>query len=112
MIHAEAIAAASEAEIIHGRSAEKFAPNDQITREEMVTMIIRAYEYRIGATVEVTTKATYDDRDLAGASALPYIDAASAIGIVQGRDQGKFAPKQFMTRAEDVQVIYRLLMSE
>jgi hypothetical protein len=112
MMHAEAISAATEAKIIYGRSAERFAPNDQITREEMVTMIIRAYEYRSGKTVEVTTKATYDDRDLANAWALPYIDAASVIGIVQGRDEGTFAPKQFMTRAEGVQVIYRLLMSE
>lgn len=112
MVHADSIAAASEAEIIHGRSASKFAPNDQITREEMVTMIIRAYEYKSNKRIVVQAEAIYEDRELASEWAIPYIDAATAIGIVQGHDQATFAPKQLMTRAEGAQVIYRLLMSE
>jgi hypothetical protein len=108
-VHADAIAAASEAGIIHGRNAETFAPDDRITREEMVTLIISAYEYKTGKKIDLTVESSYADRNLAAKWALPYIDAASSIGFVQGQGNGTFAPKKFMTRAEGAQLIYRLL---
>ncbi|MNF14235.1 Endoglucanase precursor [compost metagenome] len=43
--YAEAVAAVSGAGIVLGRSADSFAPDQSITREEMAVMIVRAYEY-------------------------------------------------------------------
>lgn len=110
-LHADAIAAANEAGIIHGRSAAAFAPNDRISREEMIVMIIKAYEYKSGTTVQPAATTSYADRQVAAAWALPYIDAATSAGFVHGYSNDQFAPKQFMTRAEGAQIIYQLLKS-
>lgn len=108
LVHADAIAAANEAGIILGRSAEQFAPNDQIKREEMAIMIVRAYEYATGEKITDSPEVDYQDRSKAADWALSYIDAASSIGFIQGRGNGAFAPKAMMTRAEGAQVIYKL----
>lgn len=110
-IHTDAIAAAYEAGIIRGRSANTFAPGDRITREEMAAMITKAYEYKNGHKPNPSVRSDYVDRATANDWALPYIDAATNMGLVQGRSKGKFAPKQFITRAEGAQVIYQLLKS-
>lgn len=109
--YADAIAAATEAEIIHGRNSATFAPNDLITREEMAVMIIKAYEYKHGQTIKQVVATSYTDRQAAATWALPYIDAAKNAGFVHGYSNGQFAPKQFMTRAEGAQIVYQLLKS-
>jgi hypothetical protein len=110
-VHAEAIAAVYEAGIFQGRTQKTFAPNDRITREEMVTTIMKAYEYKSGKKVNSAVQAEYTDRLLAEDWALPYLDAAVSMGLVKGKGNGKFAPKQWMTRAEGAQMIYQLLKS-
>ncbi len=111
-VHADEIAAASEAGIVRGQSAENFAPDQFVTREEMVIMITRAYEYKSGKKVVSETESSYTDRILAAEWARPSIDAASSIGIVVGYDNETFAPKNLMTRAEGALLAYRLLKSE
>lgn len=105
------VAAAVEKGIIQGRSAERFAPQDQISRAEMATMISRALK---------TTGNLKEDKDVS--SVLSQFSDASQInnslktdvalavsnGLVIGAN-GKFNPNISATRAEAAVMIYRTM---
>ncbi len=82
--------------IIHGRGNGIFAPNDTITREEVVIMVDRALQSKgiTGALKEapfIDQDATYDKK----APQRVY-----GLGIVKGNDQNQFLPKGTASRAE------------
>jgi|GEM_PF-2017866 len=110
--YAEAVAAASEAGIIQGKSADTFAPNAEITREEMAALLVRAYELSSGNKLDEASEADFADRGAAADWALGYIDAAYDAGLINGRNGNQFAPKAHLTRAESAKVIYTLLVEE
>src|SRR5690606_28560600 len=73
--YAEPIAAAFEAGIISGRNEGTFAPNDEITREEMAIIIVKAYEAK---TKLQTSEGNNDfvDGDAVSSWAQEYVNAA------------------------------------
>ncbi len=105
--YASAIAAASEAGIAAGRSETEFAPNEVITREEMALMLVHAYEVKTGK--KLSGSASFADADKISPWALQAIEAAAANGLLNGRSQQQFVPKQTATRAESAQAVYNLL---
>lgn len=107
--YAEAIAAAHEAGIVSGRTADEFAPNAVITRQEMAIMIVRAYKLKSGVNVPGAAKASFVDGQDISAWALPAVNAAVEIGLLMGRGNNKFVPQGVANRAESAQVIYNLL---
>lgn len=107
--YADVIAAASEAGIVQGRGEGIFAPNATITREEMAVMIVRAYEYAKGKQTGTAASGVFGDNDDISAWAQDAVNSAYAYGLISGRGQNRFAPKQMMTRAESAQIVYNLL---
>ena len=86
--------------VINGRTADTFAPNAEITRAELTTLIARLSE------------ATYDGEDLfsdiSGHWAKDYINLTASIKWVNG-ENGKFRPDDSITRAEVITLINRAL---
>ncbi|BBH22406.1 hypothetical protein Back11_37510 [Paenibacillus baekrokdamisoli] len=103
--YANSIASAVQAGIVSGISTSHFAPEQQISRAEMVTMIIRA----LGIPINVEATTHYADASDIPAWALPYVAAASEAELVRGRSHNQFAPQLKATRAEAAQLIYNLL---
>ncbi|WP_141506407.1 pullulanase [Paenibacillus luteus] len=104
------VATASKLGLVKGRSGSSFAPNDTITREEMVVMVMRAYEVSKGKeNVTAANDAGYADSSQISHWAIASIARASELELVQGIDGGSFMPKGKLTRAESAQVIYNLL---
>ncbi|TCM97871.1 S-layer family protein [Paenibacillus sp. BK033] len=104
------IGAVSKAGIVMGRSSNTFAPNDAITREEMVVMTVRAYEYVKGEQADVANgAATFVDGSSISAWAQDAAGLAQELGLINGRDNNMFAPQALMTRAEGAQVIGNLI---
>lgn|GEM_PF-363388 len=105
------VAAASEAGLINGRSADSFAPNDTITREEMAAMLVRAYAHSRGAAAAdaAGAAAAFADQAEISAWAQDAVRAAQALGLLNGRDNGAFVPQGAATRAESAQALARLL---
>ncbi|MFC3748553.1 S-layer homology domain-containing protein, partial [Paenibacillus sp. GCM10012306] len=106
--YAEAVAIAVKAGIVQGKTQTLFDANAQITREEMVTMLMRGYEV-VHGQVTVNNPTSFTDEAKISAWAVPFVNAASANKLIQGRAAGKFDPKGITTRAEAAQVIYNLL---
>lgn len=99
------IARVLESSIINGYQDHTFRPNQQITRAEMAAMIVRA----LGAEADLKENLPFSDANLIPAWASPYVAAAYHAGIIQGRSNQTFAPKENATRAEAVLMILRLL---
>ncbi|AWC30894.1 hypothetical protein CG478_019120 [Bacillus cytotoxicus] len=96
---------AAAAGIIHGRGNGIFAPNDTITREEVVIMVDRALQSKgiTGALKEapfIDQDAAYDKKAL---------QRVYGLGIVKGNDQNQFLPKGTASRAEAAAFLNRML---
>ncbi|MNN78621.1 Endoglucanase precursor [compost metagenome] len=76
----------------------------------MATMIIRALEYRSGSAGQGSGQAAaFSDRSQISAWAKDYINKAYELGLISGRGDNMFAPKETALRSETVKVIYLLL---
>lgn len=107
----EWIEAAAEAGWVQGDRGE-FRPDDVLTREQMMIMLIRALgeEGKQFALNDKEIKAALDfkDSDQISPWAESYVALAVSHGFIQGTN-GKVLPLQSSTRAEAAAVIYRLL---
>lgn len=96
---------ASQNGIVSGYPDGTFLPNAKITREEMCVMLARALK-----SYELETKKnTFADRAQMGDWAIESIDLLSANGVIVGKENNLFAPKDYATRAESAVVISRVL---
>lgn len=94
--------------ILEGENKE-FRPNDKITREEMASIIARAYDVLISNnSITPFFGLTFKDINNVSPWALESVNKVSALGIIQGYG-GNFYPLNTATRAEGATIIYRLL---
>lgn len=112
--YAPYVATAARLGIIQGRSADKFAPNDKITRAEMATMISRALKVsqQLGDVENVDgALSQFGDADKIAASLKSGVAFAASNNLVIGSG-GKFNPNNQATRAEAAVMIYRTMNFE
>ncbi|WP_422657790.1 S-layer homology domain-containing protein [Paenibacillus sp. EC2-1] len=105
--YAGEVVAAKQAGIIVGMK-NRFEPERNITREEMASMTVRAYEYKKMLKQE---DVSIDIKDKAKIStwALQHVQTAMNIGLLKGRQNGLFVPAELSTRVEAAQAVYNLL---
>ncbi|MFC3885715.1 S-layer homology domain-containing protein [Bacillus songklensis] len=103
------ITAAYEAGIIKGESANKFAPNKPVTRQQMAKILMKAYEVKTGETVAPSQKTVFKDVADIYKDFVPYVNAAYEKGFIKGYEDGTFAPTNSLTRAQAAKVVYMLL---
>lgn len=85
-------------------------PEKEINREEMVSIIVMAYESACSkADFNVNLESLYSDFDEISDYAKDYIASAVNLRLVKGIDETHFSPKSNTTRAEAVVIIKRLL---
>lgn len=100
------VEAAAELRLVQGADG-KFKPDDKLTREQMVVMLIRALGEE-KAALEFNESVAFEDADTISSWAYGYAALASEIGLVQGSG-GLFLPKNDSNRAQAASVIYRLM---
>ncbi len=100
--------AASE-DIIDGVGNGKFAPNQNISRQEMAKMIIAYAEYTGDTLPEVNAAATFTDQSKIAAWASEYVIKAQKAGLINGYSDGSFKPLATATRAEVSTIFARYL---
>lgn len=104
--YADIIATAVAYGIVSG-DGDSFRPTDGISREEMAVILIRAYEKKIGAADSGEVSAT--DRAKISQWALEAVEKAWSMGLINGFEDGSFAPQDSVTRAQAAVVMVRLL---
>jgi len=104
------IEAVYRAGIIKGRDAATFAPEANITREELATMIIRAIAYADATLLnDLSVTTAFNDALEVSSFAQAASAAAQSLGIINGRPGNVFDPKGSATRAEAAAMLYRAL---
>lgn len=90
-----------------GVGNNKFAPNDFVERQNMVTIL-----YRMIGTPQITDfDLLFKDADKINDYALDSVKFFSQNGIVNGEDNGMFKPDGYATRAEAAHILYNLINS-
>lgn len=95
----EYVSRVTELGLIDGRTAETFAPNDNMTRAELVTAL-----YRLAGSPAVKTQNPFQDVP-AGASYTDAVLWANEKGIVNGKNSETFAPDGDVTRQEIAKIL-------
>ncbi|RIX51436.1 pullulanase [Paenibacillus nanensis] len=102
--------AAYELGIVKGRGGKTFAPNDEITREEMAVMLLRAYVLTGGEGANGSAaEPGFPDLEAVSDWATHDLSEAAKLGLVKGKADGRFAPQEKLSRAESAQAIYNVL---
>lgn len=109
--YAKAVAWAKQNGIISGISANLFAPDENITREQIVTIIYRfakvmGYDTSVG---ESTNILSYDDFDDISEYAIEAMQYAVGAGIIQGKTESTLNPREFAERAEVAAILQRFV---
>jgi hypothetical protein len=106
--HFTAIAAAVQAGLVNGVGKNRFAPDDVLTREQMVVMLVRAYEWKTGQEI-ANNQMTFADHEQINDWAVESIVKAAGIGLIKGTGDYRFSPASMATRAESAQAIFNFL---
>ena len=106
--YTEAIRWAASEGIVNGYSAEKFGPNDTITREQLATILYR-YEQKQGGGFTGAWMFRMDYVDLADVSDWAYEAMCwmNMNSIVNGLPDKVLDPKGSATRAQSATMLYR-----
>lgn len=97
-----AISTLSNMGIINGYDDGSFQPNASITRAEFTAIATRFFDYTAeydGAFNDVASGSWYAD----------YVQTAVDMGLVDGYPDGGFHPNSYITRAEAVTIVNRVL---
>lgn len=96
-------------DVVYGRSEDTFAPNDPITRAEFTAFAVRFFEaYGDGDAEIMEQYAGFNDVS-SGYWAAEYIKDAAIHGWIKGHGDGTFRADRYITRAEVVTIVNRLL---
>lgn len=106
---------AFEYNIINGYSNNElrsFKPKNKITREEFILIIMKIYNDYVDniekENFDINTK-EFKDIEKCSDWSKEYVKEAKQIGLINGRGNGFFYPKDNITRAETAITIFKLL---
>ncbi|WP_141503875.1 S-layer homology domain-containing protein [Paenibacillus luteus] len=111
--YSPAVNAAVANRLATGISADRFAPNDPITREQMAVIIGRALTFTGHVTGDDgradSPLTAFTDRDSISSWAQSAVALVSEAGIIKGMEDGRFGPTEYATRAQAAVMLKRLL---
>lgn len=95
--------------VVNGYDDGTFAPNREITREQMALILIRYCDAVQLSLPETESGSAFLDEGEISAWALEAVLRARSYGLINGRENGCYDPKGTATRAEMCAVIARLM---
>lgn len=95
--------------VINGYTDGTFRPNETISRQEMVTMLLKLVR---AEALPKQHKADFVDGNAVSSFAVKPVQLAAEAGIIQGYADGTFRPSQNVSRAEAVVMTLNLLQLE
>lgn len=107
--YTDSIALAVKAGLVQGSGNGKFEPGREVTREEMAIMVANALKDKLQPIDKNAALGKFADKSSIAPYAQEAIAQLTQLGIVNGVDGGKFAPKGIANRAQAAVIIYRML---
>ena len=95
--------------IVSGTTSSTFAPDSNITREQMA-VIMKNYADKMGYSIPKTLEAvTFADNAQISSWAKDAVKAMQQAGVLSGKENNRFDPKGNATRAEAATVLHRFV---
>lgn len=107
--YTDAVIWANDAKIVSGMGEGLFAPNMEITREQMVVMLYNYAKYKGYDVTASADLSAFADTASVSAWAQPAMQWAVAEGYISGMGDNQLAPQGTATRAEIASVIMRFM---
>ena len=95
-----AVAWAAQNGVVNGTSQTTFAPDNEITREQMCVMIVNYAKYKNISLTAIKTDLSFGDAADISDWAREAVDICAKAGIINGKDGGVFDPQGTASRAE------------
>ena len=89
--------------ILDGKTETTFAPYEEITREQLITMLYRMGGYQVDK--ELSPSGTFTDRGEISPWAVDAVDWAVHNGLLSGLTSTTLAPKSIATRAQGTKIL-------
>lgn len=109
--YADAVAWASSENIVSGYSQTSFAPEDQISRQQLATMLYRYAQYKGYDVSDTADLSAFDDSDSIASYAEEAVSWAVAEGLISGTDDTTLSPEGTATRAQIATILMRFCES-
>jgi len=109
--YGNAVSWAKQNGIVNGVSETEFAPNDNITREQIAAIMHRYAQYK-GYDVSVgenTNILSYDDFDSISEYAIASMQYTCGSGLIKGKTSSTLNPLDNATRAEIAAILHRFI---
>lgn len=100
------IISTTKANIFKGYPFKLFKANNYITREEMIAVLIRAYEIKLE---NKNLDLPFEDKDQISQWALESVKAGFEKEVIVGYPDNTYRPKNYITRGEAFTIICKLL---
>jgi len=97
--------------VVSGYGNGLFGPDDPVTREQFATMLVRALGLEAGSANGYALL-RFADRNEISDWASPYVAVAVEQGLVHGMSSNRFAPQEYVTRAQALTMIARATVGE
>lgn len=106
----KAVAWASANGIVTGYDANRFGPNDSVTRQQMASILWRYAKYKsLDVASNGAVMPDFPDRGQIASWAGEAVSWAYSRGVMGGRSDGRLDPNGKATRAEAAVMLYRFL---
>ena len=106
--YAKATCWASQNQIISGFGQGKFAPGEDVQRDQLAVIMMRYAQYLGLETPERADLSGFADADQISAYAQEAMSWANAVGLLSGKGDGIMDPQGVATRAEVAAMMARL----
>ncbi len=110
--YADAMATVKQYGILEGDAEGNASPDTVITREQMAKTAVLALEKAKDIKPGDTPGPAFTDAGQISGWAAPYVAAAQSLGIMNGVEDGAFAPQAEVPREQAMVLVYRLREKE
>ena len=108
----DAVIWAADNKIVNGVETGKYAPTENVTREQLATIIKRYSDYKLiitDAAADITGYADYKRVHDYAREALAW---ANAVGLITGKTEDTLAPREGATREQFAAILHRFDTAE
>jgi hypothetical protein len=109
--YSDAIAWAAENEIVGGIGGGRFAPDANITRQDLAVILTRYAEYKGFTLAAAREYAAFGDDNAVSDYARAAVEICYRAGIISGKPGNLFDPKGEATRAEVAAMLHRFVLA-
>lgn len=107
--YANAVSWAKQNGIVKGMTENEFAPNDNITREQIAAIMYRYAQYKGMDAVILEENLHFADADEISEYAVSSMNWAVGTGLINGKSESTLAPKDNATRVEVTAILHRFM---